>query len=57
MNTYYCGQRGCEFESEIKMAKCPICGQPFFNHPYKETSIEKQIEPVIENNTAIESNN
>lgn len=39
MNTLYCGQKGCSFEIEDDgdtPENCPVCGNPFFNHPTPE---------------------
>lgn len=45
MNTLYCGQKGCSFEIEDDgdtPENCPVCGNPFFNHPEPEklTAVE-----------------
>jgi len=50
MFTYFCGQRGCEFESTDMPDVCPVCLNPFIhneNYPIAEDVAEIE-EPVEE---------
>jgi hypothetical protein len=49
MFTYFCGQRGCEFESTDMPDVCPVCLNPFIqNENYPVTKKVDVVEDITE---------